>query len=114
MKNKRSILVTNAHPKALELKKANLDLHSYLDKMISSHEFGLAKENAGFWHQLQEREALNLSRCLFIDDSKAVLECARDEGVGQLLQILHPDTTRAPNLHGEFLAIHDFDELMSL
>lgn len=111
-KNVRSILVTNAHPKALELKIANLDLSNYLDKMISSHEFGLAKENAGFWYQLQEREALNLSRCLFIDDSKVVLERARDEGVGQLLQILHPDTTRPPNLHGEFLAIHDFDELM--
>ena len=112
VQNKRSILVTNAHPKALELKIANLDLKSHLDKLVSSHEFGLAKENAGFWHQLKLREDLDLSRCLFIDDSKTVLARAHTEGVGQVLQILHPDTTQAPNLHGEFPAIHDFDELM--
>lgn len=109
---KQSILVTNAHPKSLELKAAKSGLHEYLDKMISSHEFSLAKENAGFWQRLGEREALDLSRCLFIDDSSPVLACARAEGVGRVLQVLHPDTTRAAKEADDFPAIHDFDELM--
>jgi hypothetical protein len=50
---------------------------------------------------------------LFIDDSKPVLTRAKSEGVGHLLQILHPDLTRPPLPQGEFLAIHDFDELMT-
>lgn len=112
--NKRCILVTNAHPKTMELKVATMELHQYLDKIISSHEFSLAKENKGFWPLLEQRENIDLSRCLFIDDSKPVLSRARSEGIGHLLQILQPDMTQAPVPHGEFLAIHDFDELMSL
>ena len=111
---KQCILVTNAHPKAMELKTATMGLHQYLDKIISSHEFSLAKENEGFWPLLQQRENLDLSRCLFIDDSKSVLTRAKSEGVGYILQILQPDTTQAPIPQGEFLAIHDFDELMSV
>ncbi len=110
--NKPSILVTNAHPKTMELKVATMELHQHLDKIISSHEFSLAKENEGFWLLLQEREDLELSRCLFIDDSKPVLARAKSEGVGHLLQILQPDLTRPAIPYGDFHAIHDFDELM--
>ncbi len=110
--NKHCILVTNAHPKALEVKIASSGLHKYLDKLISSHEFSLAKENEGFWLKLKQRENLDFSRCLFIDDSAPVLSRAQAEGVGYLLQILHPDTTMQPNPKGSYLAIHDFDELM--
>ncbi len=111
--NKPCILVTNAHPKTMELKVATMELHQHLDKIISSHEFSLAKENEGFWHLLQQRESLELSRCLFIDDSKSVLSRAESEGVGHILQILQPDLTRSPIPHGEFMAIHDFDELIT-
>jgi len=41
-----------------------------------------------------------------------VLARARSEGVGHLLQILQPDLSRPAIPHGDFLAIHDFDELM--
>ncbi len=111
--NKQCILVTNAHPKTLELKIASSGLHEYLDKLISSHEFSLAKENEGFWHKLKDRENLDFSRCLFIDDSTPVLARAAEEGVSYILQILHPDTTQAPHSKGDYLAIHDFDELMA-
>ncbi len=112
-KNKTCILVTNAHPKTLELKVASSGLHQYLDKIISSHEFALAKENEGFWDQFNLREKLDLSRCLFIDDSHSVLLRAKQEGIGHILQILKPDTTKAPNQSGGFLGIHDFDELIT-
>lgn len=111
---KKCILVTNAHPKTMELKVATMKLHRHLDKIISSHEFSLAKENEGFWPLLAQRENLDLSRCLFIDDSKAVLKRAKAEGLGHLLQVLQPDMTQTPIEQGEFLSIHDFDELMKL
>lgn len=111
---KPRVLVTNAHPKAMELKVASTQLQNHLDKIISSHEFSLAKENEGFWHLLQEREGFDLARCLFIDDNKSVLKRAKAEGVGHILQILQPDFTQAALPKGEYLAIHDFDELMTV
>ncbi|MFL2840540.1 MAG: GMP/IMP nucleotidase [Pseudohongiellaceae bacterium] len=110
--NKSCILITNAHPKTMELKVTTMGLNQYLDKIISSHEFSLAKENEGFWNLLKKREGLQLSRCLFIDDSRAILSRAASEGVGHVLQILQPDTTKPPLPHGEFLAINDFNELI--
>ena len=112
-KNKSCILVTNAHPKTMKLKVATTELHQHLDKIISSHEFSLAKESEGFWRLFQKREGIDLSRCLFIDDSKPVLDRAKAEGLGHILQILKPDTTQESLPKGRFLAIHDFDELMS-
>lgn len=109
---KRLILVTNAHPIALEIKSGSTGLHQHLSHMISSHEFGLAKENDGFWRQLAQREQLDLSRCLLIDDSHRVLARARDEGVAHLLQVLQPDTRLPPASASAFVGVVNFEELM--
>ncbi|MDT8398682.1 MAG: GMP/IMP nucleotidase [Pseudomonadales bacterium] len=109
---KPSILITNAHPRSLALKLAASGLHRHLDRLVSSHEFALAKENPGFWHKFREREQLDLSRCLFLDDNPAVLACARREGVGHLLQVLQPDTRMQPRPASEFPGLLDFAELM--
>ena len=109
---KETVLVTNAHPGALELKVAASGLQRHLDRMISSHEFRLAKENAGFWHRLREREDIELGRCLFIDDSPPVLRRAREEGVARVLQVLQPDTRHPPLPAGDFPGIIHFSEIM--
>lgn len=110
--NKKLILVTNAHPKTLQIKASHSGLHQHLDKMISSHEFSLAKENLGFWPKLAQREDIDLSRCLFIDDSLSVLHRARDEGVKYTVQVLQPDTDLPPVSQSDFTAIVNFQEMM--
>lgn len=109
---KHAILVTNAHPKALKLKLQASGLDRLLARQVSSHDLQLAKENAGFWTRLQAAHDLELARCLFIDDSLSVLRCAREEGVGQTLQVLQPDMTLPPRAAGEFPGIVHFAELM--
>lgn len=109
---KRVMLVTNAHPKALAIKADASGLHKHLNQMISSHEFSLAKENDGFWEKLEAREQLDLSRSLFVDDSLAVLECAARSGVGQLVQVLHPDLETQPRDPSHLPGIIHLDELM--
>ena len=109
---KEIILVTNAHPKSLNVKVNTSGLNNHINRMVSSHEFLLAKENPGFWHKLEDRENIDLSRCLFIDDSVAVLQRAHDEGVAHTVQVLQPDMQRAPAEPGDFLSILHFDELM--
>lgn len=110
--DKRVMLVTNAHPKALALKVEASGLDSHLDEMVSSHEYQLAKENAGFWDKLGSGRQVDLSRALFLDDSLPVLECARREGIAQVIQVLHPDSNNDPHEKSHFPGIHHLDELM--
>lgn len=111
--DKRVVLVTNAHPKALAIKIEASGLHNHLEELISSHEFDLAKENDGFWEKLKEREQMDLSRSLFVDDNLAVLECAHRGGIGHLIQVLHPDSTTQPSDPSHFPGIEHLDELMT-
>jgi len=109
---KHTLLVTNAHPKALELKLVASGLGRHLAQRVSSHDLRLAKENAGFWQRLKEQRELDLERCLFIDDSLSVLRRARAEGVAHTVQVLQPDMTLPPRAPSEFPGILHFDELM--
>lgn len=111
-RGKRCILVTNAHPKALELKLVASGLGDYLHDRYSSHPFGLAKENPGFWAALAQHARLDYQRCLFIDDSLNVLRQAAAEGLPHLVQVLQPDTTQAVRPVSEFTGILHFSEIM--
>lgn len=110
--DKQMVIVTNAHPKALSLKLAASGLDHLIDRHISSHQFKLAKENAGFWGRLQEHAGFDYSRSLFIDDNLQVLRCARAEGLPHTVQVLHPDTTRNPQPASEFPGVLQLDELI--
>ena len=110
--NKQIVLVTNAHPTALELKLESSGLAQHLDARYSTHTFGLAKENPGFWGRLQEAGQFDYQRCLFIDDSLSVLRCARAEGLPHTLQVLQPDSAQPVREPSEFPGFTRFAELM--
>ena len=110
---KALLLVTNAHPKALEIKLLASGLDRQQLTCFSSHQLLLAKENTGFWHRLRTHAKLDYSRCLFIDDSLSVLRCAKTEGVHNVIHILQPDTTLAVRPRSEFPGIVHFQELMA-
>ena len=111
--NKRCILVTNAHPKVLELKLLSSGLGQYLHARYSTHTFRIAKENEGFWPRLQKFAGLDFQRCLFIDDTTAVLRRAREDGLQHLLQVLQPDTTQPVRTASEFAGFVNFSEIMT-
>lgn len=109
---KRLVLVTNAHPKSLGLKLEKTCLHAFFDAIVSSHAFGLPKENPGFWPRLHEREPFQPERTAMIDDSLPVLRAARDYGIRHLYAIRKPDTRQAVRSIDEFAAVEDLRELM--
>lgn len=90
--SKRLVLVTNAHPQALEIKREVAGLNNWIDEFVSSHEFGLPKEHPEFWHSLQQRLAFEPQSTLFIDDSLAVLKTAADFGLGGVIAVRRPDS----------------------
>lgn len=109
--DKRVVLVTNAHQKALALKMERTQLRGYFDAVITSHEVGLPKENPAFWVRLQGYEPFDKVRTLFVDDSQPVLESARTYGIAWLLKILRPDSKGGVRAPGGFPAVDDFSAL---
>jgi putative hydrolase of the HAD superfamily len=91
---KRLLLTTNAHPISLSIKSRQTGLGGYFDELVSSHEFGVPKESATFWVELERKHGVAPARVLFVDDSPGVLQAARAAGVGQVIQMLRPDSTQ--------------------
>lgn len=86
-------LATNAHRDSWALKLEHTQLTSLFDEIHSSHDFGVAKEDARFWTRLAAKSGFDARRALFADDSLPVLQAARDYGIAQVVAIRHPDST---------------------
>ena len=108
---KRSVLVTNAHPKSLALKLERTRLGSHLDAIVSAHDIGHPKEKPVFWGCLQQRQTFAAKNTLLIDDNLAVLRAAREYGIHYLLAVHQPDTRRPPRDTAEFTALRDFRDI---
>lgn len=109
---KTTVLVTNAHPKSLQLKFERTALHNHIEHVVCSHEFGVPKEQQDFWHRLHERLPYENAHTLLIDDSLPVLRSARQYGLGHLLAVKHPDSQLPPKDVEEFDAVHCFSEIL--
>lgn len=110
--DRRSVLVTNAHQKALTLKMDRTGLHEHLDLIICAHEFGMPKEDTSFWETLKKDVDYDPDRSLLVDDSLPVLRSARQYGIAQLLAVYQPDTRGPQREVEDFQAINSFAEIM--
>jgi HAD superfamily hydrolase (TIGR01509 family) len=104
----RLLLATNAHAKSLARKLEITGIGQYFDAVVSSHEFGYAKEHDRFWDAFAERYEINAARTLFIDDNCAVLEAARRHGIRHLLGIARPNSRGESVQHDGFECLDNF------
>ena len=109
---RRVVMVTNAHPKSLDLKMRETRIDAWFDTLISSHRVGLPKEHPDFWQALQAIEPFDRHRTLFVDDSLPVLRSAQAYGIAQLLAVSNPDSRQPHKDTGEFTAITSFAQVM--
>ena len=105
------VLITNAHRDSLSLKLERVELRTWIQRLISSHDYGYPKETQAFWHALQADMPFDPERTLFIDDSMNVLRSARDYGIAHLLAVREPDSRGARRDTEEFEAVEDYAEL---
>lgn len=108
----RVLLVTNSHPDTLALKDAVTGLSDYFDGVISSHNYGHAKESQSFWHALKEDVDFDVETTLFVDDSQPVLQSAADYGVKMLVTVTRPDTGRPVQEGSEFRGVEGVADLL--
>lgn len=109
---KRSVIVTNAHRDSVALKMHHTGLDTMVDRVISSHDYGYAKEDQQFWHSLSQDEGFENSRAVLIDDSLAVLESAKRFGIGHLMCIYEPDSQKPKRKITDFHSIDLFSDVM--
>jgi len=105
-------LVTNAHPKTLEIKLKKTRIDHYFDKIICSAEVGAAKEQPAFWRGLESLLDFSKERTLFADDTEKVLAAARDYGIGHLVHIARPSSRIPLRYCDDYLSVADFSELL--
>lgn len=111
---KRLILVTNAHHKSLALKMKHTRLATHFDLVVCAHEFGMPKEDIGFWGHLRELEQFDPLSTLLIDDNDTVLRSARHYGIQYLLSVNKPDTQKTGKASSDFQMIASFKDLMPI
>ena len=109
----RTILLTNAHPKTVSLKFNHVEIEPYFDRIITSHDIGLAKETTGFWDKLLETEHFDPANSVFIDDNLSVLAEAKAHGIQHLFAIHQPDSQKAPAKTEPYTAIQCFSQIMN-
>lgn len=111
---KELILLTNAHPDSLSLKIERTQFDQYLDKLVSTHSYGVSKESQQLWQQVQADLGFDKSRTLFVDDSLAVLAAAKEYGIGHLLAIANPDSQQPNKEITDYPAICDYRTLLPI
>lgn len=113
LSGRRIVIVTNSHRGGVELKLKHTQLEGEVDRIISSHDFGVPKEQQAFWHRLQEVEPFDTQRTLMVDDSLSVLRSARQYGIAHLLTIAQPDSQQPPRdlTDCDFQILNNFSEV---
>jgi HAD superfamily hydrolase (TIGR01509 family) len=107
-----SFLVTNASRDSVDIKMNKINLLPLFDEVISSHDYGHAKEQQDFWHQLHTNHPFDPNRTLLIDDTETVLKSAADFGIEHLVTLTQPDSKMALREHLAYPSITHFDEIM--
>ncbi|MFT0214020.1 GMP/IMP nucleotidase [Pseudomonas sp. F1_0610] len=109
---KQLILATNAHPDALRLKLDKTGIAPLLDRIISSHQYGYAKEQQDFWHLLQAQTQFNPKRSLLLDDSLSVLHSAHSYGIAHTWAISQPDSQQMVRTIKTFPSVNNLQSLL--
>ena len=110
--DKKIYLVTNAHRKTIKLKMSVTQLQDYFDGIVSSHDFGVAKQEQAFWHKLSEVIHLDKNRTIFFDDSPDVLQSAFDFNIKHVVAISKPSSKIKTEIVPGFINIENFSEAL--
>ncbi len=83
--NIKVILVTNAHPRTVQIKLEQTLLLPYFDTILTSKEIGMPKEEVGFWRDAEKVLQFDRARSILVDDNENVLLAAHTYGIKHLL-----------------------------
>lgn len=109
---KEVVMVTNAHRDSLAIKLEMTEIGNYFDEMISSHDFGMPKENEALWQAIENKFGYNPTTTLLIDDNLQALQSALDYGIQYQLAAVHVSPKLDKIDPKGFPAFESFNEIM--
>lgn len=109
---KKVFLVTNAHPKAIEIKLAKVRITDNFERIVCSQEVGAAKEQVEFWYKLEKIISFNKNRTLFADDTEKVLSSAAQYGLKHLVHIANPSSKSPVSYSEQYPSILSLKDLV--
>lgn len=107
----RVVLATNSDQHGLSLKLPPTGLDQLVDDIVSSADFGIAKEEPEFWKALQGVVPYNPETTLLIDDNEQVLDSAQSFGIRYLYTILQPDMASPERKVTRYPGVRTFDQI---
>ncbi|MEM7294502.1 MAG: HAD-IA family hydrolase [Pseudomonadota bacterium] len=111
-RNCNVIIATNADRGSLGVKNEHTDIVDEVNAVVSSHDYGLPKEDVEFWRVLATHHPYDPARSLFIDDNVSVLDTAQEFGIRHLRVISQPDSLRPVRSDLGYPACNDLHELL--
>lgn len=105
-------IVTNAHPRTIEVKAAQTGIDRRVDHVVSSHSFDAPKESGDFWARLAASQPFDPARTLFVEDSLAVLTAARAFGIRHTIAIRRPDSGQPARTITDFPSVDGIADLI--
>ena len=87
-------------------------LDAHLDLLLSTHTFGYPKEDQRLWRAVAEETGLEAHKTLFVDDSEAILDAAREFGIRYCLGITNPDSGLAEKQYLRHPGLNDYRRLI--
>lgn len=109
---KNVIMVTNAHRDSLAVKLEMTEIGPYFDEMVSSHDYGLPKEQIGMWQELHRNHPFDPSRTLLVDDNLTALQASKEFGIAYQLVAVHVSPKMDKVNPKNYPYFETFDEIM--
>lgn len=109
---KKVIMVTNAHRDSLAIKLEMTEIGDYFDAMVSSHDYGMPKENPEIWAKIQQDFPYDPATTLLVDDNIHALQTAKDYGIGYCLAAIHVSPNMEKVDPKGFPHFETFDQIM--
>jgi HAD superfamily hydrolase (TIGR01509 family) len=106
------VLVTNAHPKTVQIKLRQTTLTPYFNAILCSSDLGTPKEEVAFWRGAEEVLQFDKERSLLVDDNEEVLLAARAFGIKFFLFKSHASSRVLREESKIFPSLKEFKELL--
>lgn len=109
--NFRTILITNAHRKTLNIKMQKYDISRYFDEVVCAHELHYVKEDIQLWYMLRQKFDIDYNKTLLIEDTLKNIFSGLSSGIsnavylGKEVFIENSKIISLPSIHEVFSTI---------
>jgi len=97
-KDRKIILITNAHRKTLKIKLKKYDLSPYFDDMVCAHELHYVKEDIQLWYMLRSKYQLDFKKTILIEDTIKNILVGLSAGISGAVYLGNEEFSKRQNI----------------